>query len=95
MGALKGDDWNSRRRRREQINRKRSQPVLAFIVAAGDVGERGLGVGRCRSRQNVSCEIVSRQSGGDAAHAPGAAEIQAIEMNKLRICAIGHDRWLK
>ena len=88
-------NWNLRRRSCKEVNRKRSQPVFAFIVAAGDVGERGLGVGRRRSRQNSSRWIVLRQSGGDAAHAPGAAEIQAIEMHEFWIGAISHDRWLQ
>ena len=64
--------------------------MFAFVIAAGDIGKRGLGMGGRRARQDFACGIGLRQRYGDAAHAPGAAEIQAIEMHQFWIGTVGH-----
>jgi len=45
-----------------------------------------------RLLQHRACRIIRRQRGRDVAHAPGAAQIQAVEMAQLRIRAIADDR---
>ena len=63
--------------------------MFAFVAAAGDVRQGGLRVGGRRTSEDRARRIVARQSSCDAAHAPGATEIQAVEMHKLRISAVG------
>ena len=69
--------------------------MFAFVVAARDERQRRLRVRGRRKRQDSARGIVLWQSGGNAAHAPRAAEIQAIQMNKLWIGAVGYDRRLQ
>src|SRR5215471_3310906 len=79
------------RRRRQHVDRKRCQPVFAFIVSAGDVRQRGVRVSGGRFSESASRRIILRQSGGDVSHAPRTAEVQAVEMDQFGICAIGDD----
>src|SRR5262245_46299973 len=47
-----------RRRRRKQVHRKRCQPVLAGVIAAGDVAQGGFGVAGGRFGENLASRIV-------------------------------------
>ena len=84
-----------RRRGGQQIHGKRSQPVLAFIIAAGHVFEPGARVGCGRARENPPRRIASRQSVRDAAHTPGAAQIKSVEVHQFWIAAVSHNRRLQ
>src|SRR2546423_3851735 len=69
--------------------------MLAFIITAGDVRESCLCMSNSGSGKDSPRRIVPGQSSGNAAHAPGAAEIQTIEVDQFWIGAIGDDRRLQ
>ena len=80
---------------RKQKHSKRGEPVFTGVVTAGDVGQRGGCVFIRGSRQDLPSRIACGKRGRDAAHTPRTAEIQAIEMHKLGITAIGDNRRLQ
>ena len=82
--------WLIRRPRREQVDGERGQPVLARVVAAGDVPQRRLGVAGRRRGQRRPGRVVGRQGRRDAPHAPGPAQVQPVEVDELRVGAVRH-----
>jgi len=79
-----------RRRRREEVDGERRQPVFTGVVAAGDVAERRFRVTACRLGENLSGVVVLGKRRRDAAHAPGPAQVEAVEVNELWIGAVRH-----
>ena len=65
--------------------------MFTGVIAAGNVGQGGGSVFVCRIGKDFPRRILRRQRGGDAAHAPRAAEIQTVKMHELRICSVRDD----
>jgi hypothetical protein len=57
----------------KQVRGKRRQPVLAGIIAAGDVVQGRLGMPRRGLGQQLASRLAGRQRRGNAAHAPSSA----------------------
>ena len=62
--------------------------MFTGVVTAGDMNERILSVCVRSPRQDFSSGIVFRERGDNITHAPGPAQIEAIEMDQLRIGTI-------
>src|SRR5439155_17200834 len=71
----------------EHLHGKRAEPVLPLVAAAGDERQRCLGVGVCELRQRWTA-----QSSCERIQAAGTRQIEAIEMDDLRVRAVGYDR---
>jgi hypothetical protein len=62
--------------------------MFPSIVATRNVTKRGICVLRSRLSQHFADRIILRQRRGDATHAPGSAQVEAIEMHNLWITAV-------
>src|SRR6185312_9602627 len=78
--------------RREHVDGKRCQPMLAGVITTRHVRQGILSMRPRRLCQDVSRSIISRQRVDYIAHAPGPSQVQAIEMDQFRIAAIGNNR---
>ena len=69
--------------------------MFADVVAAGDVAKSSLGMAGGSLCQDLSDGVVLREGRSQAAHAPGPAQVQTVQVNDLRIGAIGNLGGLK
>ena len=69
-------------------HREGRQPVLSHVVAARDVRQAGVGMfgGACEERIAGGCSYG--EDGGYALHTPGSAQVEAVEMDDLRVGSV-------
>lgn len=75
--------------RLKHVHRERRQPMLAAIVTRRDVRETFAGVMLGGGDEGGAVRIVHGEGGGDAIHAPGAAEIESVEVDELQVASVG------
>src|SRR5215468_4333285 len=63
--------------------------MLARIVSAGDMGESISRVQISRIGEHLAGRIGLWQRSSDVAHAPGSAQVQAVQVNDLWVRPVG------
>ena len=76
----------------EEINGERGEPVLARVVAAGDVREGRLGVAPGRGPSTATRPGRRSAAPRRSPHAPGPAQVEAVEVDELRVGPVRHGR---
>ena len=66
--------------------------MFARVVAAGDVLECRFRMSGGRRIKKCPRPVACRKRGRNALHAPRAAQVQAVQVNKLRVGSVRHGR---
>src|SRR5581483_1526738 len=78
-----------------EIHSKRAEPMAAFVVLSGHGGQCRGGVDVGLIEQACDPPVAGRQTVGDALQHPRAAQVETVEMRKLRIGPVGHKSGLE
>ncbi len=63
--------------------------MFSFIVSAGDVRQGGMGMRNSSFPKHRDSRIAGGQGVGNLGHAPGTAQVEAVEVYDLGVAAVG------
>src|SRR5215813_3421956 len=80
---------------RNQVNRKASEPVAAFVVFAGDGCQTGVAVSVGDGLDRRQSRVGLRESSRNSFQHPGTTEIESIQVSEFRITRVRRDYGLQ